>query len=115
MIEEQALCRVHRVGQKRIVTTIRYLIRDSFEEVSHIKIMCSPSLIIMQQIVDIQKRKKVLAQVTFAQGPLAEDGIGLGTLQVYPHLVSYRVFDSKLTYIVLEICPRMIGLSLDYT
>lgn len=33
MIEEQALCRVHRVGQKRDVTTIRYLMRDSFEEV----------------------------------------------------------------------------------
>ncbi|CZR69489.1 related to global transactivator [Phialocephala subalpina] len=65
MIEEQALCRVHRVGQKRDVTTIRYLMRDSFEE----------------QIVDIQKRKKMLAQVTFAQGPLPEDGIGLGTLQ----------------------------------
>lgn len=34
MIEEQALCRVHRVGQKHDVTTIRYLMRDSFEEVS---------------------------------------------------------------------------------
>ena len=33
MIEEQALCRVHRVGQKRTVTTIRYLMRNSFEEV----------------------------------------------------------------------------------
>ena len=33
MIEEQALCRVHRVGQERNVTTIRYLMRDSFEEV----------------------------------------------------------------------------------
>ena len=35
MIEEQALCRVHRVGQKRNVTTVRYLMRDSFEEVNH--------------------------------------------------------------------------------
>ncbi|TVY65597.1 DNA repair protein RAD5A, partial [Lachnellula suecica] len=32
MIEEQALCRVHRVGQTRNVTTIRYLMRNSFEE-----------------------------------------------------------------------------------
>jgi len=38
MTEEQALCRVHRVGQKRDVTTIRYLMRDSFEEVSHYKL-----------------------------------------------------------------------------
>lgn len=34
MIEEQALCRVHRISQKRNVTTIRYLMHDSFEEVS---------------------------------------------------------------------------------
>lgn len=34
MIEEQALCRVHRVGQLREVTTIRYLVRNSFEEAS---------------------------------------------------------------------------------
>lgn len=34
MIEEQALCRVHRVGQKRDVTTIRYLMRDLLEKVS---------------------------------------------------------------------------------
>jgi hypothetical protein len=33
MIEEQALCRVHRVGQRRNVTTVRYVMRDSFEEV----------------------------------------------------------------------------------
>jgi len=33
MIEEQALCRIHRVGQQRNVTTVRYLMRDSFEEV----------------------------------------------------------------------------------
>jgi hypothetical protein len=30
----QALCRVHRVGQTRPVTTIRYLMKNSFEEVS---------------------------------------------------------------------------------
>lgn len=38
MIEEQALCRVHRVGQTRPCTTIRYIMRDSFEEVC-----CIPS------------------------------------------------------------------------
>ncbi|CAG8952746.1 hypothetical protein HYFRA_00008990 [Hymenoscyphus fraxineus] len=66
MIEEQALCRVHRVGQKRNVTTVRFLIRDSFEE----------------QIVELQKRKRTLAQVTFSQGLLSEEGgIGIGTLQ----------------------------------
>jgi hypothetical protein len=33
MMEEQALCRIHRLGQKK-VKTIRYRIRGSFEEVS---------------------------------------------------------------------------------
>lgn len=32
MMEEQALCRVHRMGQTKNVTMIRYRIKDSFEE-----------------------------------------------------------------------------------
>jgi SNF2 family DNA or RNA helicase len=32
-MEEQALCRVYRLGQKRNVTTIRYRMLNSFEEV----------------------------------------------------------------------------------
>ena len=43
MIEEQALCRVHRVGQKRSVTTIRYLMRESFEEASILPLTPSPT------------------------------------------------------------------------
>ncbi|PMD57317.1 uncharacterized protein K444DRAFT_644904 [Hyaloscypha bicolor E] len=72
MIEEQALCRVHRVGQKREVTTVRYLIRGSFEE----------------QVVEIQKRKKKLAEVTFGSGQMSEDGINLGTLLASRYLKS---------------------------
>lgn len=34
MLEEQALARVHRIGQMQPVTTIRYVIRNSYEEVS---------------------------------------------------------------------------------
>lgn len=33
-LEEQALARIHRIGQTREVSTIRFYIRDSFEEVS---------------------------------------------------------------------------------
>lgn len=32
MMEEQALCRIHRLGQRKEVKTIRYRIRGSFEE-----------------------------------------------------------------------------------
>ena len=34
MIEEQALSRIHRLGQKKEVRTIRYRVRNSFEDVS---------------------------------------------------------------------------------
>jgi hypothetical protein len=34
----------------------------------------------MQQVVEIQKRKKKLAEVTFGSGQMSEDGINLGTL-----------------------------------
>jgi len=32
-IEEQALARIHRIGQKKEVTTIRFYVKDTFEEV----------------------------------------------------------------------------------
>ncbi|KPM37325.1 hypothetical protein AK830_g9236 [Neonectria ditissima] len=32
-IEDQALARIHRLGQKREVTTVRFYVRDSFEQV----------------------------------------------------------------------------------
>jgi len=34
-LEEQALGRIHRIGQDKEVTTIRFCIRDSFEEVTY--------------------------------------------------------------------------------
>ena len=33
-VEQQALARIYRMGQKRPVTTVRYVMRDSFEDVS---------------------------------------------------------------------------------
>lgn len=34
MAEEQALDRIHRIGQTKDVVTVRYIIKDSFEEAS---------------------------------------------------------------------------------
>ena len=34
MIEDQALDRVHRIGQRKEVTTVRYIVENSLEEVS---------------------------------------------------------------------------------
>jgi hypothetical protein len=36
----------------------------------------------LQQVVEIQKRKEKLAEVTFKSAQLPEDGIGMGTLMV---------------------------------
>ena len=38
MVEEQALDRVHRLGQTKDVTTVRYVIKDTWEEVSRCSI-----------------------------------------------------------------------------
>jgi SNF2 family DNA or RNA helicase len=32
-LEEQALARIHRLGQEREVTTVRFVVKDTFEEV----------------------------------------------------------------------------------
>ncbi|GKT51136.1 DNA repair protein RAD5A [Colletotrichum spaethianum] len=37
-IEDQALARVHRIGQKQEVTTVRFYVRESFEEVDFLDI-----------------------------------------------------------------------------
>ena len=37
MAEEQALDRIHRIGQTQPVTTIRYIMKDTWEEVDTCK------------------------------------------------------------------------------
>jgi SWI/SNF-related matrix-associated actin-dependent regulator of chromatin subfamily A3 len=90
MIEEQALCRLHQVGQKRRVTTIRYLMRGSFEEVSSfahdiMNIIATSAqgnkkLILHSKLWKSRLRKKKLAEVTSGSEQMSEEGIGLGTL-----------------------------------
>ncbi|CAN9415730.1 unnamed protein product [Alternaria alternata] len=56
-LEDQALARVHRIGQTRPVTTIRYVMEDSFEE----------------QVLKIQDRKKLLASTLLSNGSSLEN------------------------------------------
>jgi len=50
--EAQAIDRIHRLGQKKPVVTVRYIMAGSFEE----------------KILEIQKKKTDLANMTMAAG-----------------------------------------------
>lgn len=65
-IEEQALARIHRIGQTREVTTVRFYIRNTFEET----------------VIETQESKKNLAGVLLSRydGGKADDS--LSALQV---------------------------------
>ncbi|KAK3497860.1 SNF2 family N-terminal domain-containing protein [Neurospora hispaniola] len=62
-LEDQALARIHRMGQTREVTTVRFYIRDSFEE----------------RVMEVQEKKRKLATVLLAphgQGEGEEEDVG---------------------------------------
>lgn len=69
-IEEQALARIHRIGQQKEVTTVRFFIKDTFEEVTSNFHLVSKSynknrltVIHRQRILDLQRSKKKLEEV----------------------------------------------------
>lgn len=59
-MEEQALARIHRIGQEREVTTVRFFVSDSFEEVYYLAISRT-SLTRAQNVMKKQESKKHLA------------------------------------------------------
>lgn len=85
-LEEQALARIHRIGQKQSVTTVRFYIRDSFEEVSTIFSASNEIhysyLQIQQQVMELQESKKSLAGVLLSPHDGGHTDDSLGTLQV---------------------------------
>ncbi|KAG8668042.1 hypothetical protein FPOAC1_007403 [Fusarium poae] len=71
-IEEQALARIHRIGQTQEVTTVRFFMRNSFEH----------------RVIEMQESKKHLAGLLLS--PDDDDGYGsenLGRLQELSSLV----------------------------
>ncbi|CAN9284978.1 unnamed protein product [Alternaria alternata] len=65
-VEEQALARVHRMGQTKEVTTIRYVMADTFEE----------------RVIETQQRKRELAELLLSAKPHAESEHSLDRLRV---------------------------------
>ena len=80
-VEEQAMARIHRIGQTRPVTAIRYIMEDSIEEVSFL-FLCLLVPIIqphadccsIQHIIDVvQDRKKLLVSLLLPHQARAGD------------------------------------------
>ncbi|KAL8824558.1 MAG: hypothetical protein Q9191_004973 [Dirinaria sp. TL-2023a] len=71
MSESQALDRLHRLGQEKEVKTIRYLMKDSWEE----------------QVLKLQKRKQELADLTLNSGTINKADVTHGRLQYLKELV----------------------------
>jgi hypothetical protein len=56
MAEEQALSRIHRMGQTKPVKTVRYIMKDSIEEVS------CPLLVVMRcALLTIEEYSRITA------------------------------------------------------
>ncbi|MCJ1272073.1 hypothetical protein MMC22_011980 [Lobaria immixta] len=92
MSEEQALDRIPRLGQTKEVTTVRYIIKDSFEEVNSI-IKDSFEEVnsiatrtcgladMNQHIIALQRKKKDLAELALFRGPSVEAPVDQSRLQ----------------------------------
>jgi hypothetical protein len=91
-LEEQALDRIHRIGQTKPITTVKFIIENSFEQVS----ILSPFHSVTddcQNVVSLQNRKRKLADLALSTGPLKQADLSRGCLQVchrgpsYPQLL----------------------------
>lgn len=71
MLEEQAMARVHRLGQRKVVRLVRLVMKDSFEE----------------NIIRLQGRKRTLADLVVDRSPLKEGTDGKKQLYYLRELV----------------------------
>lgn len=68
MAEEQALDRVHRMGQLQEVVATRYVVKNSIEEVSSRLLGVWPKLICMYQyVIEVQKLKTAVIDQSFEE------------------------------------------------
>lgn len=94
-LEEQALDRIHRIGQTRPVTTVRFIIENSFEQVrkssSH-----HNSVNACQNVMALQNRKRELADLALSTEPLKQADLSRKRLQVGRNVKSLFSVVAKL-------------------
>lgn len=66
MLEEQAMSRVHRLGQTKPVRLVRFVVRNTWEE----------------KVIEVQKRKKTLADLIVDRVRLKDGDAGRKQLLV---------------------------------
>lgn len=71
MAESQALDRIYRLGQEKEVQTIKYIMKDSWEE----------------QVLKLQQRKQELSNLTLDTGAISRAELTYGRLQYLKELV----------------------------
>jgi hypothetical protein len=70
------------MGQTKEVTTIRFVMADTFEAVSGRSVSAQVSLICLQRVVEMQHRKRELADLLLSLGQHAESEHSLDRLRV---------------------------------
>jgi SWI/SNF-related matrix-associated actin-dependent regulator of chromatin subfamily A3 len=80
-LEEQALARIHRLGQTKKVTTTRFIMKDSIEEVCMTPISTLQLLKNYKHVVNVQNRKKSLADLLLSQEQLSMSDVNRTRLQ----------------------------------
>jgi hypothetical protein len=88
-VEEQAFARIHRMGQSREVTTVRYVMDNSFEDVcpgfpppkkKRKEVADFPR----KHMLKLQNRKAHLAGLLFSQKRISDNEVNMSRIHVSP-------------------------------
>lgn len=80
-VEEQALARIHRMGQTKEVTTVRFFMEQSFEQV-RLPISFQLKSNVIQHVLEMQSKKKSLAKLLLSSDRKNESEQSLEKLRV---------------------------------
>ena len=92
MVEDQALDRVHRIGQTKEVTTVRYIVRNTLEQVPQhqypVLVLGMKDLTFAKRIRHQQSKKRNLAEQAFALAKGHNDWMEVSRVYIYSNGLS---------------------------